>query len=189
MVFWLTADEMMWKGLELCGFDWRRQERLQRVTNLRRFKAHFGSDPRVHAKIWEDLQTTPIRKANIGGAKMSVDSFLMAIYFLKKYPTEQTMAAVFKKGEKTCRKWVWCYMSKIQALKREKVRRLMGMSSFSFERTKWRQHKRMKPEMLRIARNECKGHALVVFRGHIDQEERRRKYIACLLYTSPSPRD
>jgi ribosomal protein L20 len=63
MVVALTADEMMRKGLELCGFDWRRQNKACRALNLRRFKAHFGSNPIVYAQIWEDLQTTGIREA------------------------------------------------------------------------------------------------------------------------------
>jgi hypothetical protein len=41
MVVILTADGMMRIGLEMCGFDGRRQNR---ALNLRRFKAHFGSN-------------------------------------------------------------------------------------------------------------------------------------------------
>jgi hypothetical protein len=126
MVVILTADEMMRIGLELCGFDWRRQNKACRALNLRRFKAHFGSNPIVYAQIWEDLQTTMIPKARIDG-KACVDSFLMAILFLKLYPTEEALSGVFKICERSVRKWVWYYVSKIQALKRAKVRRMMRL--------------------------------------------------------------
>ncbi len=123
MVVILTADEMMRIGLEMCGFDGRRQNKACRALNLRRFKAHFGSNPIVYAQIWEDLQTTMIPKARIDG-KMCVESFLMAILFLKIYPTEEVLSGLFKICDTSVRKWVWYYVTKIQALKKEKVRQL-----------------------------------------------------------------
>jgi hypothetical protein len=39
-------------------------------------------------------------------------------------------------------------------------------------------HSRMKPAMLHVTRGEYKEYPLVVFRGHIDQEVRRRKFLA-----------
>ena len=37
----LTEDEIMRKGLELCGFDRRRQRNVSRLLNIRRFTV-FG---------------------------------------------------------------------------------------------------------------------------------------------------
>jgi hypothetical protein len=51
----------------------------------------------------------------------------MAIYWLKKYPTEEALSGLFKIDEKIVRKWVLYYVCKIQALKREKLRQLMGL--------------------------------------------------------------
>jgi hypothetical protein len=124
MVVILTPDEMMRKGLELCGFDERRQNKVCRAKNIRRFKAHYGSSPVVYAQIWEDLQTTRIRAARIDG-NACVDSFLMAIHFLKVYPTEEVLSGLFKICDRSVRKWVWYYVTKIQALKKEKVRQLI----------------------------------------------------------------
>jgi hypothetical protein len=87
MVVILTADGMMRIGLEMGGFDGRRQNKACRALNLRRFMAHFRSNPIAYAQIWEDLQTTMIPKARIDG-KVCVESFLMAILFLKIYPTD-----------------------------------------------------------------------------------------------------
>ena len=59
MVLVFTVDEVLQKGLVLIGFDRYRQQSVSRVTNLVRFRAHFGSDPVVYAQIWEDLQMIP----------------------------------------------------------------------------------------------------------------------------------
>jgi hypothetical protein len=123
MVVVVTAEEMMRIGLELGGFDVRRQNRVRSERselNVRRFKALFGSRPIVYAQIWEDLQTTRIRKARIDG-NVCVNSFLMAIHFLKRYPTEEVLSGLFKFCERTVRKWVWYYVSKIKALKKAKI--------------------------------------------------------------------
>jgi hypothetical protein len=126
MVVVLTTDEMMRRGLELCGFGLRRQDNSNGAQNLRRFNSLFGSKPIVYAQIWEDLQTTPIPEARLD-AKVCVDSFLMTIYFLKEYPTEEALSGLFKIGEKTARKWISYYVCKVQALKRAKVRQLMRL--------------------------------------------------------------
>jgi len=121
MVIILTEAEIMLRGLELCGFDRSRQKRVKWETNRRRFKSHYGSDPVVYAQIWEDLQTTKIPEANILNVKPCVDSFLMAVHFLKCYPTEKEQEGIFKICDKTARKWGWYYVHKIQALKKQKV--------------------------------------------------------------------
>jgi hypothetical protein len=101
MVVVLTTDEMMRRGLELWGFDLRRQDNTSGAQNLRRFKSSlFGSKPIVYAQMWEDLQTTPIPEARLDGNEC-VDSFLMTIYVLKEYPTEEALSGrLFKVG--TC---------------------------------------------------------------------------------------
>ena len=115
----LTVNEMMQKGLELSGFALCRQQKVDPKTNLRRFKAYYGSAPIVYAQIWEDLQTTDIPEASISDE--NIDSFLMTMHFLKCYPTEVQLAGTFKICERTAREWGWYYAKKVQALKSEKV--------------------------------------------------------------------
>ena len=117
----LTTNEMLRKGLLLAGFDNFRQDRVKEETNKERFRSFYGSNPIVFAKIWMDLQTTDILEARINAAKHSPDSMLMTAHFLKCYPIEAVLAGMFKTGEKTVRKWVWFFASKIQALKKSKV--------------------------------------------------------------------
>ena len=66
----LTSNEILRKGLELVGFNWHHQQNVSRLTNLRRFKAHYRSDPLVYAQIWEDLQLMEIPEARIDTKKV-----------------------------------------------------------------------------------------------------------------------
>jgi hypothetical protein len=102
----LTADEILRKVLLLVGFDAPLQQNVKRVTNVGRFKTHYGSDHLVYAQIWEDLQTTNNPEARISG-KATPDSFLQGVHFLKCYPEEAERAGTFKVCEKTARTWGW----------------------------------------------------------------------------------
>lgn len=121
----LTADDMLQKGLELGGFDRYRQKNVRRAQNLERFRALYGSNPVVYAEIFEDLQTTQIAEAWVDSDMLCVDSFLMALHFLKCYPTENQLSGLFQICEKSTRKWAWFYAKKIQALKTQKVSLLL----------------------------------------------------------------
>jgi hypothetical protein len=122
-----TADEMLQMGLGQIGFSDDQQERVKRATNVRRFKAHYGSSPLVLATIWEDLMTTDILAARIP-SKTSPEKLFLGMYFLKEYPTEEHLAGFFSKCEKGARKWVWSFVRKIQALKAQKVRNLRELN-------------------------------------------------------------
>lgn len=114
----ITADEFLQKGLELAGFDRDRHRRVCRASNLSRFRSFYGSNPIVYAQIWEDLQANETPE---DASKMDPDSFLMALHFLTRYPTEQELSGLFKICEKTARTWSWIYVQKIAALKGQKV--------------------------------------------------------------------
>ena len=81
--------------------------------------AHFGASPESHSAMFPDLQTTQIEAARI--AKPYVLHFLMAMYWLKNYPSESVIAGTFKVDERTVRTQVWKYVLAIQALKEQKV--------------------------------------------------------------------
>lgn len=119
----LTADEILYIGLDLVGFSRRQQQNVCRPTNVMRFKGHYGSNPIVYAQILEELQTTAIPEARIDVRKSGPLYFLMAVHFLARYPTEQEQAGIFKVCDKTARCWSWYFATKIQMLKEEKVNR------------------------------------------------------------------
>ena len=116
-----SASQVLQKGLELYGIELHCQRKSCRASNVRKFKKFYGSTPEVYKQIFHDLQTTEIDKARVDPEDICLDSFLMAINFLKLYETETVRAAIFDICENTARKWAWFYVKKIQALKKEKI--------------------------------------------------------------------
>jgi len=118
----VTPGLVLEQGLALVGFSRDRQQSVRRSKNLERFKTHFGAAPSVIAAIWMDLKTTPVPEANISDvANTSVNHLLMAAHFLKCYPKENECEAVFGLSDTTVRKWMWCYIKRLQALKETKI--------------------------------------------------------------------
>ena len=122
----ITPDQMLQTGLMLIGFKPCTVQKVSRSTNLKRFRAHYGSNPIVYANIWEDLCSSnnpDVQIDHTSNGDVDISLFLMSIYFLRCYPTETCLAATFGICEKTARKWSWFFAGKIQALKTEKVSR------------------------------------------------------------------
>ena len=79
------------------------------------FKAHFGIDWIVCAKLWVLL--LPLFSDNsytLAGAKMV--HLLWTLMFLRLYDTEDILAARVGVVEKTYRKWVWLFIDLISYL-------------------------------------------------------------------------
>jgi hypothetical protein len=91
------------------GLDLSCQRSACHETNLDHFCSHYGSNLIVYVQIWENLQTTPVDEAQISGtnANTSLDYFLMAIYFLKCYPTEQQQVNHFQTSDQTVCEWTF----------------------------------------------------------------------------------
>ena len=131
----LAVDQVLSIGLLCAGFDTGRQQRVERATNVGRFMSHFGSSPLVCAMIWEDLVTArDIWENQTHQQAASFENFLMAMYFLKVYPTEEKLAGIWKTWEKSARKWVWLFVLKIKALKEKKVSCICVPLGFSMHR-------------------------------------------------------
>jgi hypothetical protein len=115
-----TAPQVIKVGLELVGFDLGRSDQ-ESVMNQRRFKAFYGSSYIAIASVWEDLMTTHIVEARLNREQDCLESFLVAMCFLKVYASEHVMAGLFRLSEPTVRKYCWYYSKKVQALKEEAV--------------------------------------------------------------------
>jgi hypothetical protein len=108
--------EILSVGLERAGFDEAQQRRNSEDTNCRRFRAWYGSEPKVYARMWWDL-----KESEEITEEHNLDKFLMAMHFCKCYTLEEQMAGTFKLTERTVRKWVWFFLKKLQAQKEKKV--------------------------------------------------------------------
>ena len=102
----IPSADVLTLGLEFIGFSRARQN--DHTANLRRFAAHFGACPETCSAIFVDFQMTQIATARI--TKPQVFDFLMAMFWLKTYPTEHQTMGTFKVGEKTVRNNIWTYI-------------------------------------------------------------------------------
>jgi hypothetical protein len=112
----LDAKFMLRLGLRLAGHKIRNSEE----TNLRRFKASYGTKPEAVAQIWHDLTHTTIPAARVD-AGVPVTKLFWALTWLKTYPTEEELAGRLHKDEKTVRTWVWYFVKRLYLLKSAKI--------------------------------------------------------------------
>jgi hypothetical protein len=119
-VFVVTTFEMLHRGLLLMGFDEQRIARVNEAKNVSRFGASYVGHPRVYADLFERLQRTEITEARLDcdmlGREKTLDYFLMAIYLLASYPTEEQAEGVFKVSDRTFRFHAWNIVHKISLL-------------------------------------------------------------------------
>jgi hypothetical protein len=113
------VDTILTLGLLQVGFTQRRLDRTVEKTKQDRFVAAFGVSPLTVHALLHDLATTAVVAARIHNPKLLHLS--MALYWLKNNMTHSTMAGIFDCDEKTVRKYVWLYVTAIQAMKQEKI--------------------------------------------------------------------
>lgn len=115
----ISSKKFLKLGLELVGYDAKRQHRTRTATNVVRFRSNFGAGPKTCRAIFRDLQTTEIEEARID--KPNYFYFLVALNWLKTYKKEGVMAGHFKRDEKTLRENIRVYVKAVQALAAEKI--------------------------------------------------------------------
>lgn len=90
----MTADEILFYGLCYVGFDKKRQNVVVE-TNVARFKAHFGPEPRTVKDLMSDLcMEYPDTKFK---------EVLMCLNWLKLYDVESVLAGRWNYDESVCR--------------------------------------------------------------------------------------
>lgn len=95
-------------GLAMVGEDQWQRKLDNYHGRLEKFKAHYGSHPLVYTKIWKDLE--PI------DCERKLGYFLICLYWMKSYDTEEQLSSRFSLDEETIRPWVWYYAECIQEL-------------------------------------------------------------------------
>jgi hypothetical protein len=117
----LTPKEITKIGLKLVGFKRQQSQRARRKTNVERFKGFFRASPAVYAEIWEDLQKTNVKEAQVPPQDRKVKHFLMAMHHLKRYPTELELEGMFDISRMWGQDRCWYFIEKVQALKVQKI--------------------------------------------------------------------
>lgn len=116
-----TIDEVLKISLEQIGYS-KRQIARSPKKNKARFEQLFGCPPRVCAAIWEELQTTTNEHAFLPQKGRIFRYFLITLHHLKQYPTEQAREALWHVSESWGRKWIQYFLSRIRALKQQKIK-------------------------------------------------------------------
>ncbi|KAG7368233.1 hypothetical protein IV203_030976 [Nitzschia inconspicua] len=118
----ISANRMQEIGLNLLRFEGKKVSKSNKKTNDERFIANYGSSPLVCSMIYEDLQRTRVPAARVSSkANLKVRFFLMAIHFLKCYPTERQREATFQYCPSWSRRKIWFWINQIAALQSEKI--------------------------------------------------------------------
>jgi len=117
----IAATQMLRMGLRFVGQDDHVQARRSEGTRKEDFHSFYGTSPVVASAVFSDLQTTTVAAAHVEPEQLDLHSFMMALHFLKIYPTDNCKSTTFKGNPKTCRDWCWWYCRKIRALKSEKI--------------------------------------------------------------------
>lgn len=75
---------------------------ISKSVGMRRFKANFGVSPNVCHKLWQELVKPNNPEPN---------HLMWTLKFLKTYPTENVLATILERDEKTLRKYIWLYVT------------------------------------------------------------------------------
>jgi hypothetical protein len=118
----VTADKFLQYGIDLIGYNDRQQSGMSWAVKQDNFRLHFGSQPHVIEKIWDDLLKTTNPAAQVDEESRDPVKFLMAHYFLHMYPKERAMPPLFHLCRNTIRTWVWYFIRKMEALKDNKIK-------------------------------------------------------------------
>jgi hypothetical protein len=118
----VTSGQMMYLGLRLLRYQSRRLKRCKTTVNYKkRFKSHYGISPCTAAWIYSNMQSTEIKEARLRGSESDLKCFFMALHYLRKYPTEEDIVAIFDYCAFWARQKIWGTIKKIRALKAEKT--------------------------------------------------------------------
>jgi hypothetical protein len=116
-----STNEVLSEGMDLINLSERRKNHWSTKSLIQQFKVHFGSHPRVYKYIFIDLQRSTNPDARIEPGRVKIKYFLMALYFLRLYPTQLEMVVTFDRCRETIDDWLWYYLRRLQALKDEVI--------------------------------------------------------------------
>ena len=103
----VTVEQMRREGLLFAKYRKKQIRKAKPSVRVKWFKRAFGITHLTAAHVYRDLQTTDLEDAKIKGGPKQLENFLMALFFLKKYPYNGDMEREFGYTEETCSNKVW----------------------------------------------------------------------------------
>ena len=122
MQFRFSENEFLALGLTHCGWSEKSISRNGNKNKDIRFRDRYYVTPKTWATIFNDIQD--IGEASI--KKPNPRYLLLALYYLKKYPTKHEMASFLDGNEGTALNQSKKYIKAIQALKVQKIKWIFG---------------------------------------------------------------
>ena len=101
-------------GLELAGLN--HVDRLTEARKLTEYQQEYGSKPKVHAKMFEDMKSQRDNGTRGIPADANPVHFLWAVAWLYQYQKLHKMRRQYNRREETISRWVWFYVTKINEL-------------------------------------------------------------------------
>ena len=104
-------------GLERAGHSWKKTA-LDQATKLdyHRFRSYYGIGPNACWTVFQEIEEKELV------LKPKIEHFLVALSWMKQYPTESNHAGHWNLTENTSRKICWTYAKAFQALKEHMVK-------------------------------------------------------------------
>jgi DDE superfamily endonuclease len=104
-------------GLERAGHSWNKTS-LEGATKLdfHRFRSFYGIGPKACKNVFEEIKEKRLVK------NPKIDHFLVALSWMKQYPTESNHAGHWRLTENTSRNICWKYAEAFQELKEHKIK-------------------------------------------------------------------
>ena len=100
MAMQYSPADFLERGLKLCGFSDKTIARNGVSINEARFKDKYYVTPTTCAEIFQDMQKYGFDRDE-ENKKIKPDYLLLALFYLKKYPTKHDMAAFLDCSEAT----------------------------------------------------------------------------------------
>ena len=119
MVDQVDENVILTIGLNFLGFNPYRTQQHSVNKNKKHFEHAFGASTKACCALFNDLKDLDLGAVAIEKPKLT--HFLLALHWLRRYPTEEASSGLSGLDEDTVRKWVWRYCIAIQALKAYKV--------------------------------------------------------------------
>jgi hypothetical protein len=113
----MDVTDIFGYGLERAGHPWTKDS-LDKATkrDIDRFKAAYGIGPNACKNVFEDIRSYGLVKNPM------LEHFLMAVSWLKQYPSESNLAGRWQTSEKTASHHCWMYVRAFQKLKEHKIK-------------------------------------------------------------------
>ena len=116
----LTEEEALSKGLEYVHFGKKRQEKVRKEENIRRFQGNYGLSPIAVAKVVGDLQTLLDQEHRI--KKFNILYFFLTLHWLRAYPTYVVLEGPWNLCREIIGRTIKLYTKAIQRLKEHKIK-------------------------------------------------------------------